>query len=126
MSKSDHHLHSSSGKILDFRILVTCNLFLSGWSVCKAGQYNTQCSTVQFSSLLHIEKISFYLTLYLLSNLSRSRTECGVFCLTDSLCTDFIWNSLTSTCQLVASMSLAGDTSAAAVDGFVDLTLQKG
>ncbi len=89
---------------------------------------STTLSVVQYSSVHYsiLKKSPFNLTMYLLSNLSRSRLECGGFCLADSLCTGFIWNSLTAHFQLVDSMNLAGDTSAAAVDGFVDLTLQKG
>jgi hypothetical protein len=46
--------------------------------------------------------------------------------LADSLCTGFIWNSLTLICQSTDASMLAGDASAGAIEGFIDKSLQPG
>ncbi len=59
-------------------------------------------------------------------NFFSTGTECGGLCLADSSCTGFWWNNSTSTCQTLAAFNLAGDTTASAIDGYVDNTLNPG
>ena len=52
--------------------------------------------------------------------------ECGGYCLADPVCSAFFWNESGSVCTAVSATNLAGDTTAAAVFGFIDKTLKPG
>jgi hypothetical protein len=57
---------------------------------------------------------------------TRSAIECGALCLRDSKCSGFIWNSTTSTCQIMDAMGLAGDESDQGVAAHIDKSLAPG
>ena len=54
----------------------------------------------------------------------RNGKECAGYCLADSSCTAFFWNPTAEVCQTASASTLAGDLTTAAVDGYIDNTLQ--